>query len=309
MSSAVSVPLMYGVGSGGSRMVDALRSQVRSVRACAVTSSASDLDSLKHSDYRFVIGGRGAGADPRVGRKLYLESPQRREIVELPSIVSERVEVIPVMVSAGHGTGSGCGPALVEDLRRRYPEALVLPFSTLPFEFEGREVFRRAWETLKELGKTGPVVPVSNKHLSAGKEYLDEALSSVNSAILRVISPVLQALSSPAEMLGFDVSDMKRALGKGAVAVLQWRPQTLDGLVGEQPSTLAAYTPGELRRGLSLVLALVETAQRLPISTVDSLVYDALERGLNCTVRELKLLVRRSHRNLITVVIGGLKIG
>ncbi|MEM0444060.1 MAG: hypothetical protein QXJ73_07875 [Candidatus Caldarchaeum sp.] len=127
-SPTITVSVVYGVGSRGSRIAATFVNGVgpggrqvyrrlQYVKAACVSSSRLDILQLSafQPNSLYVIGdGTSSAMNPDKGRKDYLDSSQRKAIVEEAAKAAEekgydRIDVIPVVVTLGFGCGFGAG--------------------------------------------------------------------------------------------------------------------------------------------------------------------------------------------------------
>lgn len=121
---------VVGVGGAGGSAVDRMKEVgLSGVEFIAVNT---DAQALHHSaaDTKVHIGkGLGAGGDPEKGREAAEES--REEIGK----ALEGSDMVFITLGAGGGTGSGAGPIVAEEARKR--DILTVGVATKPFTFEG----------------------------------------------------------------------------------------------------------------------------------------------------------------------------
>ena len=154
---------VLGIGGGGGnaikRMIEAGLSGVEFI---AVNT---DLQALRGnpSPMKVQIGakltrGRGAGADPAIGRQAALEDTER--LIE----TLQGAEMVFVTTGLGGGTGTGAAPViagLASELG-----ALVVAVVTKPFNFEGRRRRAQADKGLAELKtRVDTVIAIPNEKL------------------------------------------------------------------------------------------------------------------------------------------------
>ena len=126
---------VVGVGGAGGSAVDRMKEVgLSGVEFVAINT---DAQALHHStaDVKVQIGrGLGAGGDPEKGREAADES---REQIDN---ALEGADMIFITLGAGGGTGSGAGPVVAEEARKK--DILTVAVATRPFTFEGAK--RRA---------------------------------------------------------------------------------------------------------------------------------------------------------------------
>ena len=154
---------VIGVGGGGgnavNRMIDAHLDGVDFIVA------NTDIQALKLSQAPVKIqlgskltGGRGAGADPTVGRRAALEDTEK--ILE----VLEGADMVFVTSGLGGGTGTGAAPVIASLANE--VGALTVAVVTKPFLFEGRRRMLQAEQGLRELAEAvDTVITIPNDRL------------------------------------------------------------------------------------------------------------------------------------------------
>lgn len=113
-----------------------------------------------------VTKGRGAGANPELGRQAAIES---RDMI---SECLEGADMVFITAGMGGGTGTGGAPVVAEICKEL--GALTVAVVTKPFGFEGKVRAQQAEEGIAELRKivdTLIVVP-NQRLLSLGGETL-----------------------------------------------------------------------------------------------------------------------------------------
>ncbi len=209
---------VIGVGGAGCNAVDTMiRSGLLGVDFIAANT---DQQALKRSraPHQLPLGsrltrGRGAGADPQVGREAALESAD-----EIRSVL-EGAEM--VFVTAGMGGGTGTGGAPVVAALGREVGALVVGVVTRPFLYENR--MKRAEEGLAELRKVcDSIIAVANERL---KNYIEKGTPFV--AAFRVADDILrQAVQGISEivtvpgLINVDFADVRTILSYQGRAVM-----------------------------------------------------------------------------------------
>ncbi|MGD0015370.1 MAG: cell division protein FtsZ, partial [Bryobacteraceae bacterium] len=154
---------VVGVGGGGSNAVAHMMNAGLDGAEFYVLNT--DVQALRASPVpnKLPIGckitrGRGAGADPEVGRQAALEDTER--IVE----ILQGADI--VFVTAGLGSGTGTGAAPVVAAMAKQMDALTIAVVTTPFAFEGLRRLRQAEEGLNKLAQNvDTVITIPNERL------------------------------------------------------------------------------------------------------------------------------------------------
>lgn len=121
---------VIGVGGAGGSAVERMKEVgLSGVEFVAINT---DAQALHHSpaDVKVQIGrGLGAGGDPEKGREAAEES---REQIDK---ALDGADMVFITLGAGGGTGSGAGPIVAEEARKK--DILTVGVATKPFTFEG----------------------------------------------------------------------------------------------------------------------------------------------------------------------------
>lgn len=121
---------VVGVGGAGGSAVERMK-EVGLTGVEFVTIN-TDAQALHHSsaDVKVHIGkGLGAGGDPEKGREAAEEG---REAIDK---ALDGADMVFITLGAGGGTGSGAGPIVAEEARKK--DILTVGVATKPFTFEG----------------------------------------------------------------------------------------------------------------------------------------------------------------------------
>lgn len=121
---------VVGVGGAGGSAVERMKEVgLSGVEFVAINT---DAQALHHSpaDTKVHIGkGLGAGGDPEKGREAAEEG---REAIDK---ALDGADMVFITLGAGGGTGSGAGPIVAEEARKK--DILTVGVATKPFTFEG----------------------------------------------------------------------------------------------------------------------------------------------------------------------------
>lgn len=121
---------VVGVGGAGGSAVDRMKEVgLSGVEFVAINTDAQALQ-YSTADVKVHIGqGLGAGGDPEKGREAAEES---RDTIER---ALDGADMVFITLGAGGGTGSGAGPIVAEEARKK--DILTVGVATKPFTFEG----------------------------------------------------------------------------------------------------------------------------------------------------------------------------
>ncbi len=166
---------VIGVGGGGGNAVNRMiQDDVKSVEFIVANTDAQDLeDSLASNKINLgvkVTNGRGAGANPEVGRRAADDS--REQISE----ALKGGEMVFITAGMGGGTGTGAAPIVAEIAKEM--GLLTVGVVTKPFGFEGNLKMRRAEKGIEDLrAHVDSLVVIPNERL---KYVADDRITLVN---------------------------------------------------------------------------------------------------------------------------------
>ncbi len=155
---------VIGVGGGGINAINHMvNSNVRGADFIAINTDSQSLETSPASKHILIgakrTGGRGAGADPNVGREAAEEDIQQiKEVVNGADMI---------FITAGMGGGTGTGAASVVAKAAREAGALTVGIVTKPFPFEGRRRMLAADKGIEELSKNvDSLIVIPNERLN-----------------------------------------------------------------------------------------------------------------------------------------------
>ena len=209
---------VIGVGGGGNNVVNRMvKSGMQGVDFIAANT---DKPFLSESAATFKVqlgekltGGRGAGADPEVGRKAAEES--RAQI----SKVLENTDMVFITAGMGGGTGTGAAP-IVADIAKEMG-ILTVGVVTKPFSFEGRRRMEQAEKGIEDLRtKVDSLVIIPNERL---KYATDQKITFANAFEIAddVLRQAVQSISDLIKKTGFinlDFADVTAVMKDAGMA-------------------------------------------------------------------------------------------
>src|ERR1019366_18915 len=211
---------VVGVGGGGCNAVNRMiRAKVEGVEFIAANT---DLQALKLSQapIKLQLGGkltkgRGAGANPEVGRKAALEDTDK--IIE----ALEGSDMIFLTTGLGGGTGSGAAP-VVASLASELG-ALTVAVVTKPFAFEGKRRMQAAEQALSELvGCVDTVIVIPNERLmetvEAGTSFF-EAFRIADDILRQAVQGISDIITIPG-IINRDFADVRTIMQGQGYAVM-----------------------------------------------------------------------------------------
>lgn len=193
-------PVVLSFGSGAGKIISKIETPLN-VYKIAINSSDRDLQMIDtRVDETVLCGsGIGSGMSPIQGREdLYngLRKVFRMIDDACYEAKATTVDIIPMISSLGHGFGSGSLTSAIGELQRRYKNAIILPFVITPFTWEGTEVVKRAYESLKEATDVSPCFVISNEEVGSVYKDIGASYESINSLIGDSISVILRSFSA-----------------------------------------------------------------------------------------------------------------
>ena len=219
--SVVSIKVI-GVGGGGNNVVNRMvRTGTKGVDFIAVNTDKQALEASSATN-KIQIGekltnGKGAGADPDVGRKAAEEN--RKQISE----ALEGTDMVFITAGMGGGTGTGAAP-IVADIAKEMG-ILTIGVVTKPFKFEGMRRMRQAEAGIAELReKVDSLVIIPNERLKLAS---DQKITMVNAFEIAddVLQQAVQSISDLIKNTGFinldfaDVSAVMKDAGRAHMGV------------------------------------------------------------------------------------------
>ncbi len=211
---------VIGVGGAGSNAVAHIMSSgLEGVEFCVLNT---DMQALRASPVpnKLAIGlkltgGRGAGADPQVGKQAALEDTER--ITELV------LGADMVFVIAGLGSGTGTGAAPVVASLARGMDALTVGIVTRPFGFEGPVCAENAERGLAELREAvDALVTIPNDRLltlaKRGTSLL-EAFRMAHEIMRQAVAEIVEIITAPG-LINRDFSDIRAVMRGTGLAIM-----------------------------------------------------------------------------------------
>ncbi|GHV07711.1 cell division protein FtsZ [Clostridia bacterium] len=198
VETVVSIKVI-GVGGAGNNVVH--RMMKIGVRGVEFVTINTDKVALQGSMATHKIqigekltGGKGAGADPEVGRKSAEEN--RQQITK----ALEDTDMVFITAGMGGGTGTGAAP-IVADIAREMG-ILTVGVVTKPFAFEGRRRMEAAEHGIEEMrSRVDSLLVVPNERL---KHVTDQKITFMNAFEIAddVLRQAVQSISDLIQMPG-----------------------------------------------------------------------------------------------------------
>ncbi len=210
---------VVGVGGGGCNAVNRMIEEgVQSVEFYVVNTDLQVLNASlcpnKIQIGKNITGGRGAGANPEVGRAAALESKS-----ELEEALSG-ADMVFVACGMGGGTGTGAAPVVARIAKEE--GALTVAIVTRPFNFEGKRRIAQAVDGLNKLKEhVDSIIVVSNDKLlmmNGGCSIMD-AFASSDKVLAQSVKTVSDLITLPG-IINLDFADIRSTLKDSGVALI-----------------------------------------------------------------------------------------
>jgi len=209
---------VIGVGGGGNNVVNRMvQSGMQGVEFIAVNTDRQCLDASQATEKLAIgeklTGGKGAGANPEVGRESAKES--KEQIAAL----LEGADMVFVTAGMGGGTGTGAAPVVAEIAKER--GILTVGVVTKPFAFEGKRRMDVAMKGIDELkGKVDSLVIIPNDRL---KYATDEKITFANAFAIAddVLRQAVQSISdliTTTGLINLDFADVTAVMKDAGMA-------------------------------------------------------------------------------------------
>ena len=213
---------VIGVGGGGNNVVNRMvKSGVKGVDFIAVNTDKQAL-TISSATQKIQIGdkltgGKGAGADPEIGKKAAEEN--KAQIAK----ALENTDMVFITAGMGGGTGTGAAP-IVADIAKEQG-ILTVGVVTKPFRFEGPRRMRQAEAGITDLrAKVDSLVIIPNERLKLAS---DQKITMINAFEIAddVLQQAVQSISDLIKNTGFinldfaDVSAVMKDAGRAHMGV------------------------------------------------------------------------------------------
>ncbi|MDO4611382.1 MAG: cell division protein FtsZ [Candidatus Saccharibacteria bacterium] len=207
---------VVGVGGAGGSAVDRMKEVgLTGVEFVAINT---DAQALHHSqaDTKVRIGkGLGAGGDPEKGREAAEES--RAEIEK----ALDGADMVFITIGAGGGTGSGAGPVVAEEARKK--DILTVGVATKPFTFEGARRRTNADLAIDKLSRqVDALITIPNDRLLQTIEPTTPLLETFKIAddVLRQGVQGISELITEHSLINLDFADVKAIMKNAGSALM-----------------------------------------------------------------------------------------
>jgi cell division protein FtsZ len=211
---------VIGVGGGGSNAVTSMfQSDIKGVQFVVANTDMQALE-LSRAPIKLQIGskltcGRGAGANPEIGRNAALEDAEK--------IKAAIAGADMVFITAGMGGGTGTGAAPIIASLARELGALAVGIVTKPFSFEGIARMHKADEGIAELKKNvDALIVIPNErllNLAEKKTTLLESFKLADSVLGQAVKGISDVVMVPG-YVNVDFADVKTVMASKGRAVM-----------------------------------------------------------------------------------------
>ena len=207
---------VVGVGGAGGSAVERMKEVgLSGVEFVAVNT---DAQALHHNpaDVKVHIGkGLGAGGDPEKGREAAEEG---REAIEK---ALDGADMVFITLGAGGGTGSGAGPIVAEEARKK--DILTVGVATKPFTFEGARRRANADVAIDKLARqVDALITIPNDRLLQTIDPRTPLLETFKIAddVLRQGVQGISELITEHSLINLDFADVKSIMKNAGSALM-----------------------------------------------------------------------------------------
>ena len=211
---------VFGVGGGGGNAIQyMIDSGLQGVHFIVANTDRQAL--MRNSaETRLQLGekltrGRGAGADPKVGREAANES--------INAIRDAIGDAELVFVTAGMGGGTGTGGAAVVAQAAKELNVLTVGVVTKPFSFEGARRKKLAESGLEELKKyVDCLITIPNDRLiclAPKKASFKDMLERSNEVLYHAVKGISDIVNGSG-MINVDFADVRTTMGESGLALM-----------------------------------------------------------------------------------------
>ncbi len=211
---------VIGVGGGGSNAINHMFNQ--GIKGVDFVICNTDAQALENSSVPikiqlgvYLTEGLGAGANPKVGEQIAVES-----MADIKSMLTTNTKMIFITAGMGGGTGTGAAPIIARMAKDL--DILTVGIVTIPFQFEGKLRNEQALVGVENLrANVDSLVVINNNKLrevygnlgfKAGFSKADEVLATAARGIAEVITHHYTQ--------NIDLRDAKTVLSNSGTAIM-----------------------------------------------------------------------------------------
>ena len=207
---------VVGVGGAGGSAVERMKEiGLTGVEFVAINT---DAQALHHSpaDVKVQIGkGLGAGGDPEKGREAAEES---REAIDK---ALDGANMVFITLGAGGGTGSGAGPIVAEEARKK--DILTVGVATKPFTFEGARRRANADVAIDKLARqVDAIITIPNDRLLQTidpRTPLFDAFKIADNVLSQGVQGISELITEHS-LINLDFADVKAIMKNAGSALM-----------------------------------------------------------------------------------------
>jgi cell division protein FtsZ len=209
---------VVGVGGGGNNAIKRMiQTNIRGVEFIAINTDRQALDESCAANKlvigQNVTGGKGAGANPSIGKQAAEESVEE---------IKKQIEGADMLfITAGMGGGTGTGAAPVVARLSHDMGILTVGIVTKPFDFEGRSRMNKAEAGIEELAKhVDSLIVIPNerlKQIEADNLRLDAAFEIADDVLRKGVQSVSDVINYPG-FVNLDFADVTSVMKNAGYA-------------------------------------------------------------------------------------------
>ena len=209
---------VIGVGGGGNNVVNRMVSSgMQGIEFIAINTDRQCLNASQATQKlpigEKLTGGKGAGANPEVGRESAKESKEQI------AAVLEGTDMVFVTAGMGGGTGTGAAPVVAEIAKEK--GILTVGVVTKPFSFEGRRRMEAAQKGIEELrSKVDSLVIIPNDRLQYAtdeKITFANAFSSADDVLRQAVQSISDLITTTG-LINLDFADVTAVMKDAGLA-------------------------------------------------------------------------------------------
>jgi len=215
---SIQVIKVVGVGGGGGNAVNRMiEAGIKDVEFIAVNTDNQAL-MRSNATQKIQIGekitrGKGAGADPEVGRKAAEESK-----AEIEQAIKD-ADMVFVTAGMGGGTGTGAAPVVAQIAKEL--GILTVGVVTKPFAFEGKRRMTQAEKGIEELRQNvDTIIVIPNDRLltiSSAKTTMMEAFRQADDVLRQGVQGISDLITNSG-IINVDFADVKTIMKNAGLA-------------------------------------------------------------------------------------------
>ncbi len=207
---------VVGVGGAGGSAVERMKEVgLSGVEFVAINTDAQALHHSPAENKVHIGQGLGAGGDPEKGREAAEES---REAI---AKALDGADMVFITLGAGGGTGSGAGPIVAEEARKK--DILTVGVATKPFTFEGARRRANADVAIDKLARqVDALITIPNDRLLQTIDPRTPLLETFKIAddVLRQGVQGISELITEHSLINLDFADVKAIMKNAGSALM-----------------------------------------------------------------------------------------